>query len=133
MPSTRHYSFGNSAKPWPDIALYFSKLAKTAEAFRPMASLAQELAQSEFAIAGMHGSTSMHDLLISQSQDIFGNPNLRIHYEVKEERFQLTYEDGSLKPWTRVCANSEVLNVLNRFLIKRARWFRKPVAEPNNG
>ncbi len=96
-----------------------------------MAALARDLAQSEFARLGLHGATSMYDLLVAQSRDIFGNPNLRIHYEINEERFHLTYEDGSLKPWTRVCGNSDVLNVLKRFLTKRARWFRQPAAEPN--
>ncbi len=131
MPSVRHHSFGDSAKPWPDIARYFGELAENAEALRPMAALAQELAQSDYARAGMYGSTSMYDLIIAQSRDIFGNPNLRIRYEMDKERFQFTYEDGSLKPWSRVCEVPEVLTVLKRFLMKRARWFRQPVAEPN--
>ncbi len=79
----------------------------------------------------MYGTTSMYDLIIAQSRDIFGNPNLRIRYEMDKERFQFTYEDGSLKPWSRVCEVPEVLTVLKRFLMKRARWFRQPVAEPN--
>ena len=128
MPSSRHYSYGQSARPWKNIATYFRELADTHERLQPMAALAEAIAESIFATEGLHGLTSMYDLHMSQSRDICGNPHLRIHWDIKNQQFEFTYEDGTLKPWNRVCERSEVFDVLERFLTKRARWFYR--AEP---
>lgn len=125
MPSSRHYSYGHSAIPWKHIATYFRQRAETLESFEPMAALAEAIAASEFATEGLHGLTSMYDLHISQSRDICGNPHLRIHWDSKNQQFEFTYEDGTQKPWNRVCERSEVFDVLERFLTKRARWFHR--------
>jgi hypothetical protein len=132
MPSARHHSFGDSAIPWKDIVSYFRGLGENVASLLPMAELAKQLADSGYAADGLHGNTSMHTLMISQSRDITGNPHLRIEWNDREQEFRFTYEDGSLKPWRRVCHRSEVFEVLERFLVKRARWFRHP-SRTNNG
>ena len=98
-----------------------------------MAALAEDIAGSAFATEGLYGVTSMHDLRISQSRDIFGNPNLSIHWDIKNQQFEFTYEDGSLKPWSRVCGRSEVFSVFERFLTKRARWFHQAATKYEEG
>jgi len=125
MPSSRHYSYGDSARPWQDIASYFRQLADTHKRLQPMAALAEAIAESEFATEGLYGLTSMHDLHLSQSRDICGNPHLRIRWDTENQLFEFIYEDGTLKPWNRVCGRSEGFEVLGRFLTKRARWFHR--------
>jgi len=105
---------------------YFQDLSENAKSLLPMAELAKRLAESDYATEGLHGNTSMYTLKISQSRDITGNPYLRIQWDDLDQRFRFIYEDGSLEPWNRVCRQSEVFEVLERFLTKRARWFSHP-------
>ena len=123
MPSVRHHSFGDSAIPWNEVVSYFQELAENAASLLPMAELTSQLAESNYAVDGLHGTTSMHTLIVSQSRDIMGNPHLRIQWNDRDQRFRFTYEDGSLQPWERTCDRSEAFEVLERFLVKRARWF----------
>lgn len=109
--------------PWPDIVLSFRNLADSVPEIQSMAQLVQEMFDSDFPSAGLHGCTSMSDLIVGPSRDIFGNPYLRIHYDRNNQEFHFVFEDGTLQPWKRVCQEAEAFDVLIRFMTKRARWF----------
>jgi hypothetical protein len=113
-----------TARPWADIEARFADLARSNPRFQALADLSHHLAQSGFATAGLCGSTSMHDLVIGPSAYVFQNPHLRIEYDFDASTFQLVYVDGSLTPWERSAAVDEVASVVDRFLTKRARWYR---------
>jgi hypothetical protein len=61
--------------------------------------------------------------LLGQSTRVLDNPYLRIAYDFEQRRFELTYFDGSAEPWFRVSEPSDVFEVVQRFLTRRARWF----------
>ena len=99
-----------------------------------MAKLAQSLSTSPYPDAGLHAMPFMlHDLKISRARDITGNPHLNIHWDDENREFQFTYEDGSPSPWSRTCKEEDALEVIDRFLTKRARWVRIGEVKDVNG
>lgn len=121
----------DDAKPWPGILAFYSGLAERNPVFLPLARLAARLAESDFPKAGLHGLTSMHDLLLGPSPQIRANPHLRVECDLDAKRFHLTYVDGSKKPWQRTVAPDDAYEAIERMLTRRARWFRRPV--PSTG
>ena len=115
---------GETALPWASIEARFVSLAESNLAFTPLAELARHLANSDFVRAGLCGATSMHDLVIGPSTYVFQNPHLRIEYDFDTGTFLMVYVDGSLKPWERTVSRDTILDSVDRFVTKHARWYR---------
>jgi hypothetical protein len=113
-----------TALSWPAIEGRFRELAAKNPAFGPLADLSSYLAHSAFAAVGLFGATSMHDLVIGPSAYVFQNPHLRIEFNFATRAFQMLYIDDSPVPWERTVSRDEIIPTVERFLIKRARWFR---------
>jgi hypothetical protein len=103
-----------------------------------MLDLAEQIAGSPYA-DGLVAYTSVWDLIIAQSEsNFFVGPDLRIQFDPEKQQFTFSFNEslfghaGKKKAplWTRTAAINEGFEVLERFLVKRARWFRKPVDAP---
>ena len=105
----------------------YDKLAAENAAFGDLSALVSAISAAGFPEAGLSGVTSMHDLILGPSTRVFDNPYLRISYDFSKREFQFEYQDGSRKPWKRTVSPTEAVPALERFLTKRARWFRRPV------
>ena len=116
--------YGETARPWPDIVRFYSRLVDGEPAFEPIARLATELANSPFAPAGLFALTSMWALVLGPSRCVLDNPHLVVSYDIESKLFTLEYRDGSPAPWHRSATAEEVESVVERFLTKRARWFQ---------
>jgi len=114
---------GETSRPWREIEATFAKLAQNNPAFVPLADLARHLANSRFAKAGLCGATSMHDLVIGPSANVFQNPHLRIEYDFDARTFQMIFVDGSPKPWETTVPADKVIDAVDRFLTKHASWY----------
>ena len=123
MPLARTY--GESAKPWPRILQNYDEMVAASSTFKPISDLAHNLASSQFVSAGLCALTSHSDLLLGPSMQVLDNPYLHIAYDFELGHFQLTYLDGSAKPWSRTVEISEVLQAVSQFLIREARWFKQ--------
>jgi hypothetical protein len=88
-----------------------------------MERLVSRLHDDGYIQAGLHGTTSMFDLLLGPASDVLNNPHLRVGPTATDVR--LTYEDGSRPAWTVVVTYDELYDRVERVLVKRARWFRK--------
>jgi hypothetical protein len=109
---------------WGWIVESFRDTADADERLRPAADLCAWLAASPFAAAGLSGVKSMHDLIVGPDRDVLSNPHLVISFAHDEQIFHLRYEDGSPAPWSRTARPSEIRDVLERFFVKRSRWYR---------
>ena len=83
--------YGETARPWDDITDQFDGLAAGNAVFCDLAVLARQIGGSPFPAAGLHGLTSMHDILIGPSPAVMDNPFLRIAYDFAKGRFVLTF------------------------------------------
>lgn len=120
------------AVPWPDVVERYRELVEDyGWSLEPMLALARRVEASPYA-AALVAYTSMIDLVIAQSEANFWyGPQLRIEFDPwKTKRFTFTYSErlDSRDPWSRTAAADEGFEVLERFLVKRARWFRNPAA-----
>jgi hypothetical protein len=115
---------------WERIVESRERLADQSEALRPIATLCAWLAGSPYRAAGLCGVASMHDLIVGPSRDVLANPYLPISFDRDRGRFGLLYEDGSHVPWSRTAEISEIRDVLDRFFVKRARWYRSTAGSP---
>jgi hypothetical protein len=122
--------YGETAKPWPQTVTFFDELAADNEAFRPLAVLAHQIVRSPFPAAGLHGLTSMHDILLGPSPAVIDNPFLRIAYDFTQRHFVLTYAPGgegmaAREPqWNRIAKADDAWPAIEEFLTRRARWYR---------
>ena len=94
----------------------------------PMVSLIRNLASSRYA-DGLVVRTSMWHLLVAQAEVNLGpGPRLEIELDTSKHQFEFTFWEGDFreKSWSRTTPADEGFEVLERFLVKRARWFRKP-------
>jgi hypothetical protein len=118
------------ARPWPEILEHYSNFAD-----RPWGlavhRLASHLNAKGYVGAGLFGATSMTDLLLGMTTDLGNLPRLRI--QPTNANIRLTYEDGSLKPWSIAVDFNNLCDRVERVFLKRARWFRngKAVIEDN--
>jgi hypothetical protein len=123
--------YGDTAQEWDSVVAFYDGLARENAAFRDIASLAGQLAISEYRVAGLQVLTSMHDLLLGPSKAVLDNPFLRVAFKQSEQHFVLTYEPGGLRMatqgqrWSRTTNPDEAYAVIERFLTRRARWFRQ--------
>ena len=127
--------YGDTARSWDDIVAFYERDAQSDPAFSDLATLATRLAASGFPAAGLRALTSMHDLILGPSSRVLDNPHLVISYDFPRSRFRLEYRDGGpVTPWSRTALPGEVYEVVERFLTRRARWFRvgRGVVQPNS-
>lgn len=93
-----------------------------------MLELVRSIEASPYA-RGLIAYTSVADLVVAQSETSFRQgPVLRIEFDhLKSRQFTFTYRQrlDDADPWSRTAQADEVFEVLERFLVKRARWFRK--------
>jgi hypothetical protein len=120
---------GHCSNSWEDILSFFMHRVEANDAFLPLLQLTQAIVSSSYPAAGLFGSTSMHRLLLGRSEDVWGNPHLFIIYDFSEKRFTFIYQDFTRELWTRTCIPEEAWPVLERFLLRRARWFKKVEVE----
>jgi hypothetical protein len=88
--------YGDTAQDWDGVVAFYDGLARENPAFGEIASLAGQLAMSEYRVAGLQALTSMHDLLLGPSQAVLDNPFLRVAFSQRHQHFILTYEPGGL-------------------------------------
>ncbi len=117
--------FGATARPWSTIVVFYREFATVHPEFADFCAFVEQIAESPYPAAGLSGLTSMFDLIVGPSSKTLDNPHLRITFDPVKRLFELTYYDGSLKPWARTATPDETFFVVERFLLKRARWFRK--------
>lgn len=123
--SQKRPSYGNVARSWEDILDSFDQRARENPALLPLLHLTQQIVSSPYPAAGLYGSTSMCNILIGRSADVSANPHLYISYDSEMQRFTLTYRDFTKESWTRTCSSEEVWPALERFLLRRVRWFKQ--------
>jgi hypothetical protein len=127
MPDWKHAQWSTekpSARDWTAIVAFYADLVQDNDVFGSMAELATRIAQSPYAAAGLSALTSMHDLLLGPSKNILSNPHLRISWNCEQQVFRFDYDDGSAAPWTRTASRDEAFAVVERFVVKRVRWYR---------
>ena len=108
---------------WAGMVALCQDAADAERRLQPLADLCSWLAASPFTAAGLCGVKSMHDLIVGPSRDVLANPYLVISFD-GATTFLLRYEDGSREPWSRRAEPAEIRDVLERFFVKRARWYR---------
>jgi len=116
-----HYPTAN-ARDWPGVIALFASLPKYPYAVamhRPVLGLRD----AGNVTAGLHGTTSMLDLdlALGPAGEVINNPHLDI--KPVEGCVRLTYDDGSEHPWSVLVSYDELSDRVERFLVKRARWF----------
>ena len=120
---------------WSEIAAsYCDEDGRPYEGMLPMIELIQKLASSFYAkglVARISlTSSSNWTLFIAQAEaNLWPGPRLEIEFDPSKRQFKLKFFEGGFRkePWKRSAEADEVFEVLERFLTKRARWFRKPV------
>lgn len=124
-------TYGNCARPWPSILRFYDECAAGNPAFANLAQLAHQIGNSGFPEAGLHGVTSVHDLLLGPSDSVLDNPFLRITYDFAKGHFLLTYQPGGDRMatneprWSRAVRPEHAWPAIERFITRRARWYRQ--------
>lgn len=121
------WTYGNVARPWPEIRKFYAELRGKHVA--PLKSLIFQIADSPYPAAGLHGLTSMADLLLGPQPAVMDEPHLRIHYDIDQANFLMVYPSPGIDStqgatWVRRVKVDDAFAVLERFLVKRVRWFR---------
>lgn len=111
----------DNAREWAEIIAFYERLPDTPYAVA-MERLTRRLYDAGFVAAGLHGTTSMFSLVLGLTSDVLNNPHLDICSA--DGGVRLTYDDGSKTPWSVQVGYDELCDRVERFLIKRARWFR---------
>ena len=123
------------ARPWPEIVEFYRNLVEShGWSFEPMLELVRRLEASDYA-SGLVAYTSVATLIVSQSEaNFWRGPELRISFAPSKREFAFTYRQrlDDDDPWTRTARADEGFEALERFLVKRARWFRKAASTAQN-
>jgi len=117
------------ASSWPEVVEFYRNLVEDyGWPLEPMLELVRIIEASPYA-NGLVAYTSKVTLAIAQSDANFmKGPELRIEFDhLESKQFTFTYIDraDTKNPWTRKVKADEGFEVLERFFVKRARWFRK--------
>jgi hypothetical protein len=121
-------NYGPVSQPWERIGKFYADLKRPES--EPLRALVERLLKSSYPGAGLQGLTSMADLLLGMNASVLDEPHLRIRYDGETRKFLFAYPGGSLDDptlgakWVRRVSPDEAFAVLERFLVKRARWFR---------
>ena len=110
----------DSSRDWPSIIALYASLPECPYAVA-MLRMVVGLRDTGYVTAGLHGTTSMLTLALGLAGAVMNNPHLDI--TPAEESIRLTYDDGSDRPWSVLVGYDELNNRVERFLVKRARWF----------
>jgi hypothetical protein len=113
------------ARPWPEIVAFYRSIPWGGA----LADLAEAIASSEQG-RGLHACTSMHEMVIGQTERIEPNVNvLRIgpafdsHDPVAYHlAFEFIEHPGVRKRWKRECAVEDGFATFQRF-VRLQRWF----------
>ena len=121
-------------RPWPEIVERYRNLVEDyGWPIEPMLELVRRIEVSPYS-SGLVAYTAHTTLAVAQSpKNFWRGPELRIefdHLESKAFRFTFIEREDDWNPWTRTAGADEGFEVLERFLTKRARWFRKSVDAP---
>lgn len=103
-----------------------------------MIELIQKLATSAYAkglvarnsLSSELASGSNWTLFIAQAEaNLWPGPRLEVEFDASKRQFTLKFFEGGVRkePWKRTAEADEGFEVVERFLTKRARWFKKPV------
>jgi hypothetical protein len=124
--------YGDTSQLWDWLAAFFADGTAGDPTRAALAAFVARVATSPFARAGLCGMQSHYDLWVGLSGHLFDNPHLIITFDIKAQEFRFEYADGSDKRWTRTAGVDDAYAVFERFLMKRARWFRSahPVPSP---
>ena len=118
--------YGDTSQSWDRLAAFFADGAAARPALADLAAFVARVAASPFARAGLCGMQSHYDLWVGLSGHLFDTPHLIITFDIDAQAFHFEYFDGSDKRWTRTATADDVYAVFERFVTKRARWFRVP-------
>jgi hypothetical protein len=116
-----------NARSWSSVVDFYRELVeKHGLPLRPMLELVEKISKSAYAV-GLLPDTSVHTLYVAQSESGLSEfPRLRVECGADCERLRFTYEDGfnGKKWWHREVEADQGFATLERFLMKRARWFK---------
>jgi len=73
-------------------------------------------------------SSSNWTLFVAQAEaNLWPGPRLEIEFDPSKRQFRLKFFEGGFRkePWKRTAEADEGFEVVERFVTKRARWFRK--------
>lgn len=121
-------------RPWAEVVEHYERMPH----YAPMLELVQQIRSCS---SGFVACTSVMELRIAQSEaNFFVGPELRIGFDSARQEFRFSYLESLLGHagkrkaplWIRTAPTNEGFEVLERFLLKRARWFHKPVDASTN-
>jgi hypothetical protein len=111
----------NNARDWSQIVEHYARFADQPWG-AAMHELVAMLQSRGYVATGLYGTTSMSELLLGRSRDVLNNPHLRVR--PGKEVVELVYDDGSDPPWSAEVGFDELPDRVERFLLKRGRWFQ---------
>ncbi len=111
----------DNARSWSQIVAHYEGFLDQPWAVA-MHRLTTFLDTRGYVEAGLHGTTSMADLLLGRASDVLNNPRIRI--QPTAANIRIAYEDGSPEPWAIEVGFDELCDRVERVLVKRARWFK---------
>jgi hypothetical protein len=115
--------------PWSEVVHYYEDLVRChGPKMEPMLQLVEQIQASGFA-ERLFPYTSMFTLCIGCSHvRRMHQEELRITFDPAGQEFQFAYWSHPFVkpgPWKRTCQAAEGFATLERFLVKRARWFKR--------
>ena len=116
------------AKSWEEIERFFAELTSADEYFLPMLEFVSLIKNSIYAI-GLYPATSMHSLLISQSETFeFRHQVLKI--ELQKSKFHFLYSERHvIKPLLELESSYQRGFETLEYFLKRRKWFLKSTGE----
>jgi len=115
------------SKEWIDIVQFYEELIEISDfKYVPLLEMVTKIQTSAYS-KSLFAFTSHSTLYIAQSEISLNNqPRLKVEYNPKKEEFHFTYELGYIKSnwWQKTVSSKEGFTTLERFLIKRVRWFK---------
>ena len=117
-------------RPWKEIGAYYQDLVINGLPFQAMVRLVEQIEASRYA-GGVHGETSMHDLLVTQlaSGSYPDGPHLRISPRI-DGTIEFRYIDTYVRErqWHRLVKGEDAFSRLAG-LFDQLHWF--PTDRPN--
>jgi hypothetical protein len=115
------------SRPWTEIAELYRSLSEKHAAFRSMQNLVEQIAESKYS-SGLFAATSMHTLLIAQTQEFdWDKEILRVSLDVHSGELIFDFQETNsnhpkYQHWIRRCSPDEGFTRLERFLALK-KWF----------
>jgi hypothetical protein len=123
-------------RPWKEIGSFYRELADGGQSLQGMHRLVQQIEASPYA-SGIYGTTSMSDLLVTQTpqQPVGSNPgNTYLRVSPRSDgTIELRYVDTHVeeKQWHRVVKNDEAFAMLVK-VFEALHWFGYSGVEPKS-